>query len=193
MQGGGALGHVAVAPHLCTCVGQGCAHGSGCGVVWWGWVMLWALAAWERSEVENRCCCWVCGVAVERPGFMRNPTSCAAFAVNSTITSTTSTTSTASTPFAVAGCSALPFKPAFTAQVSPHASKLDGAALTIKLASSETQANIAKVKVALPKQLPSRLETLQKACLAAVFATNPAACPPRIARRVRDRAHPAAR
>jgi hypothetical protein len=117
-------------------------------------------------------------VAVERPGFMRNPTSCAAFAVNSTITSTTGTASTASTPFAVAGCSALPFKPAFSAQVSPHASKLDGAALSIKLASSETQANIAKVKVALPKQLPSRLETLQKACLAAVFAANPAACPP---------------
>jgi hypothetical protein len=37
--------------------------------------------------------------------------------------------------------------------------------------------NIAKVKVSLPKQLPSRLTTLQKACTAATFEANAAACP----------------
>ncbi len=40
-----------------------------------------------------------------------------------------------------------------------------------------TQANIREVKVDLPKQLPSRLTTLQKACTAAQFNTNPAGCP----------------
>jgi hypothetical protein len=40
-----------------------------------------------------------------------------------------------------------------------------------------SEANIKAVKVDLPKQLPSRLTTLQKACLASTFAANPAACP----------------
>jgi hypothetical protein len=44
-------------------------------------------------------------------------------------------------------------------------------------AQATTQSNIASVKVDLPKQLPSRLTTLQKACTAAVFEANPAQCP----------------
>ena len=39
------------------------------------------------------------------------------------------------------------------------------------------QANIKSVKVQLPKQLPSRLTTLQKACPEATFAANPFNCP----------------
>ena len=37
--------------------------------------------------------------------------------------------------------------------------------------------NIKQVKVDLPKQLPSRLTTLQNACMAAQFSANPAGCP----------------
>ena len=40
-----------------------------------------------------------------------------------------------------------------------------------------TYADVASVKVDLPKQLPSRLTTLQKACTAAQFNANPAGCP----------------
>jgi hypothetical protein len=41
----------------------------------------------------------------------------------------------------------------------------------------DTQSNVKQVKVELPKALPSRLTTLQKACTAAQFASNPAGCP----------------
>jgi hypothetical protein len=40
-----------------------------------------------------------------------------------------------------------------------------------------SEANIASVVTTLPKQLPSRLTTLQKACVLATFEANPFACP----------------
>jgi hypothetical protein len=43
--------------------------------------------------------------------------------------------------------------------------------------SQTEESNIASVKVELPKQLPSQLKTLQKACTAKVFDANPAGCP----------------
>ena len=53
-----------------------------------------------------------------------------------------------------------------------------------------TDADIAKVKVELPKQLPSRLTTLQKACTAEQFEANPAGVPGGVEDRLRDRATP---
>ncbi len=86
-----------------------------------------------------------------------------------------------SSPFAVGGCKSLEFKPKFAVSTSGKTSKVDGASLDAKVSypagSVGSEANIAKVKVDLPKQLPSRLTTLQKACLAATFESNPANCP----------------
>ncbi len=60
-------------------------------------------------------------------------------------------------------------------------SRANGASLNVKLTYPKavfgSQANIKSVKVDLPKQLPSRLTTLQKACTAAQFQANPAGCP----------------
>jgi hypothetical protein len=120
-------------------------------------------------------------VTIDRPGFTLNPTSCNPMSISSTLTSNFSQSATISSPFQAASCQSLKFAPKFSVATSGKTSKALGASLQVKLtypsAPLGTYANVAKVKVSLPKQLPSRLTTLQKACTAAVFDQNPAACP----------------
>ena len=84
-------------------------------------------------------------------------------------------------PFQVTNCGSAGVRPEIPVSTTGQTSKADGASLTARLsypdASQGTQANIARVKVDLPKQLPSRLTTLQKACTNAQFEANPAGCP----------------
>ena len=117
-------------------------------------------------------------VTIDRPGFIFNPTSCEQLKVSATIAGAQGAQAQVSAPFAVAGCAGLHFGPTFRAYTSAHTSKRDGASLDVRLAYPQgPQSNVAHVKVELPKALPSRLTTLQKACPAAVFNANPASCP----------------
>jgi hypothetical protein len=120
-------------------------------------------------------------VNVDRSDFMFNPTSCGALASTGSLRSTTGTLASVSSPFKAAGCSKLKFKPGFVVSTAGKASKSKGASLDVKVTypygPEGTYANIKSVKVELPKQLPARLTTLQKACLAATFEANPASCP----------------
>jgi hypothetical protein len=120
-------------------------------------------------------------VLVNRPGFTFNPTNCNPQSITGAISSAEGASSTVVVPFQVTNCAALGFKPRFSVSTSGRTSKANGASLAVKLSfpagSLGSQANIHSVKVDLPKQLPSRLTTLQKACTAAQFNTNPAGCP----------------
>jgi hypothetical protein len=117
-------------------------------------------------------------VTIERPGFIFNPTNCAQLQVSATIAGAQGAQAQVSAPFAVAGCAGLHFGPTFKVSTSGKTSRKDGASLDARLTFPVgAQSNIAKVKVELPKQLPSELKTLQKACLAGTFEANPAACP----------------
>ena len=121
-------------------------------------------------------------VTVNRPGFMFNPTNCAAQTIGARITSNQGASAPMSSPFEATNCASLPFKPTLTVSTAGRASKAGGASLDVKIASkggpgvAREEANIKSVKVDLPIKLPSRLTTLHKACLAAVFAANPAGC-----------------
>ena len=52
-------------------------------------------------------------VAINKQGFLQNPTNCGALATETTLTSTFGATQTLSTPFQVANCNKLAFKPKF--------------------------------------------------------------------------------
>jgi hypothetical protein len=126
-------------------------------------------------------------VTIDRPNFTFNPTSCEAFSVAGTLTSTSGLSAPVASHFQAANCGELPFKPSFAASTRGPGSKANGASLEVKVAaprqgptaatSSAPEANIRRVDVQLPKELPSRLTTLQKACTEQQFAVNPAGCP----------------
>jgi hypothetical protein len=126
---------------------------------------------------------------IDRSKFILNPTSCNPMSVQNAVTGaganltspTDDITVALNSPFQAADCANLSFKPGFQVTTSGKTSKANGASLAVKLsfpnAPQGTQSNIRTVKVDLPKQLPSRLTTLQKACTAAQFHANPAGCP----------------
>jgi hypothetical protein len=120
-------------------------------------------------------------VDIDRPDFMFNPTNCAAQKITAVISGSQDTRAEVSSPFAVGNCHSLLFKPRFTVSTSGYTSRAKGANLDTKLSYPKgamgNDANIAKVKVSLPRQLPSQLKTLQQACTAAQFARAPAGCP----------------
>ena len=119
-------------------------------------------------------------VSIDRPNFTINPTACESRPISSTLTSSLGAVGSTSTPLHAEACDELAFKPTFKASTNGKTSRAAGASLTVKLTMPVklgTQANIREVKVELPKQLPSRLTTLQKACTEAQFNANPAGCP----------------
>ena len=103
----------------------------------------------------------------DRPsGFTFNPTNCSPLPIGSTLTSDQGSAFRPIGPFQITNCAVLAFKPKLTAKTNGKTSRANGASLSVKLTypAGPFDANISKVKVDLPKQLPSRLTTLQKAC-----------------------------
>jgi hypothetical protein len=118
-------------------------------------------------------------VEVDRPGgFTFNPTNCDPMSVGGSLTSTQGATAQVSSRFQVTNCASLSFHPVFSVSTQARTSKRNGASLTVKSTFPKgPQANIRSVAVTLPKQLPSRLTTIQQACPQGTFALNPASCP----------------
>ncbi|HUN79771.1 MAG TPA: hypothetical protein VMU32_12665 [Solirubrobacteraceae bacterium] len=125
---------------------------------------------------------------IERPEFMVNPTNCDPQEFSGTAYGTAppgqsepDASASIGSHFQVGACQALKFEPKITISTNGRTSRADGASLDYKVTYPDvpqgTESNIGYVKVELPRQLPSRLPTLQKACTEAQFHANPAGCP----------------
>jgi uncharacterized repeat protein (TIGR01451 family) len=128
-------------------------------------------------------------VNVNRPEFMFNATNCDALGIGATISSTQGAAAEQTSPYQAVNCATLAFHPSFSASTQANGNfNGNGASLTVRIAapgqgpqstpSTAPEANIKKVDVQLPLEMPSRLTTLQKACTERQFSLNPAGCPP---------------
>ena len=123
---------------------------------------------------------------IDRPEFMFNPTSCNPMSFSGTAYSFEGATAALASHFQMGSCRSLKFQPDFKVATQGKTSRADGASLEAKIVypttplgenQASSQSNIQSVKVELPRQMPSRLTTLQKACTAAQFEANPGGCP----------------
>ncbi len=110
-------------------------------------------------------------VAVDRPGFMLNPTSCAAKIVRAVVTSVPGRVVGVSERFAAAECRELPFHPRLRLYVGArgHTGVGDAVPLTAVLTQGRGEAGIARVSVTLPSYASARLPVVEAACTQAQF------------------------
>ena len=117
-------------------------------------------------------------LTIDRPGFAVNPTNCDPLALTGTASALSGVIAPLSAPFEVSGCDGLHFAPSFNVATQGSTSKVNGASLTVRVSQKPGEADIHSVHVEVPKSLPARLSTLNKACTEQQFASSPAGCPP---------------
>ena len=113
-------------------------------------------------------------VAIDRPGFMVTPTSCAEKSVRGVLTSTAARVIGASQRFQAAECRRLPFRPRLRITVGARGRTHRGTStpLTAVLTQKPGEANIRSVSVTLPDILNARLPVVENACTPAEFDTG---------------------
>jgi hypothetical protein len=106
------------------------------------------------------------GLDLERPGFMRNPTSCAPAAVNATLYSGSGAIALPSSSFALQGCIALPFAPKLSvALANPFELRAGGRpSLRLGLRTPAKSANLRSLQVTFPKLLKLDSNGLSEIC-----------------------------
>jgi hypothetical protein len=118
---------------------------------------------------------------IDRPNFLFNPSNCEPKQFTGAATSTSGTSAPLSSHFGVGSCRELGFHPAIAATTGAKSSHLNGVSVHFKISLPKlkqgTQAWLKELKFTLPKQLPSRLTTIQKACTASTFEHDRSACP----------------
>lgn len=110
-------------------------------------------------------------VDLDRPGFMRNPTSCAVKRIDATVQSVAGAQASVSDRFQAAECGSLAFRPALSLGVGAPGRTAARASvpLTARLKLPSGGANLRFVRVTLPSTIAARLPVIERACTRAQF------------------------
>jgi hypothetical protein len=105
-------------------------------------------------------------VNVDKPGFMLNPTSCEAKAISATLSAAGGQSVPVTNRFQVGECGALDLKPGLALTLSGKGQTTDGKhpAVTADLTQKPGQANLKKVRVALPLSLALDVDNANGLC-----------------------------
>jgi hypothetical protein len=112
-------------------------------------------------------------VAVDKPGFMINPTSCAAKQITARVSSQQGAAADVGSRFQVGDCRSLPLKPKMAISIGSRGRTRANSTVpfTAKLTQTPGQSNLKQVAVRLPYSLASRLEVINRSigCTPEVF------------------------
>ncbi|MDW5594609.1 hypothetical protein VSS74_09690 [Conexibacter stalactiti] len=110
-------------------------------------------------------------VAIDKPGFMLNPTSCAPRTVGAAIAAAGGAVAQRSSRYQVGGCRSLAYTPKLAVRVGARGQTRAGrrTSLVATLTQPAAQAANRSVRLALPKVLNARLDVVERACTQAAY------------------------
>ncbi len=111
-------------------------------------------------------------VALARPGFTLNPTSCAAAAIAGTVTSPAGQKAAVENRFGIAGCRELGFSPKLSLRLTGGTTRAKDPALHAVLIQPGGQANIGRAAVTLPPSLFIDQRHINNPCTRVQFAAS---------------------
>jgi hypothetical protein len=114
-------------------------------------------------------------VTLDRPNFALNPTNCDPFSVDATISGDEGAVSSTESPFQVANCAALPYRPKLSLRLTGGVNRLGHPAIRAVFQSKPGEANTRSVSVALPKGELLDNAHIGTVCTKVDFSNN--ACP----------------
>lgn len=110
-------------------------------------------------------------VAIDRSGFMINPTNCAPKSIDARISSTAGAAAQRSSRFQVGDCASLPVRPKMSIVVGRrgHVGREATTPLKVTLTQTRGQSNLRSVRVDLPDTINARLRVINQACTLVAF------------------------
>ncbi|HST42054.1 MAG TPA: hypothetical protein VLK58_21220 [Conexibacter sp.] len=121
-------------------------------------------------------------VAVDKPGFMINPSSCSAKEISGVVSSQQGASAAVRSRFQVGDCARLPVRPKMVLRVGARGKLTRGkrTPFTATLTQTPGQANLRSVEVTLPKTLNSRLDVVNRRAACSIEQFNADRCPMRV-------------